>query len=223
MRSALRQEIRKSTASSRSMSSTWKTSRRCVNICAFPAWASPPYAISATNSPCARKPEKKALGAGICSCAQPRGTPRVHGACSGPWLLKPRSQASGIGMKKFTRRTISAVARPSWGRSIVLSMEQFIPGSVFHVDSVVSERQILFAEAHAYGAPPLTFHTVEASSRRAHFLAKPGNRATSQPQPKPDAGPRSRSRRYSRRIPESPRHRKIYFLESRARWRRLHC
>src|SRR5208283_2244850 len=30
-----------------------------------------------------------------------------------------------------------------------------IPGSVFHVDSVVSERAVLFAEAHAYGTPPL--------------------------------------------------------------------
>jgi len=48
-------------------------------------------------------------------------------------------------------------------------LEQFIPGRVFHVDSVVSERRILFAEAHAYGAPPSTFRTVEASSRRAHF------------------------------------------------------
>ena len=34
-------------------------------------------------------------------------------------------------------------------------LEQFIPGSVFHVDGVVSERAVLFAEAHTYGAPPL--------------------------------------------------------------------
>src|SRR5208283_3233843 len=34
-------------------------------------------------------------------------------------------------------------------------LEQFIPGSVFHIDSVVSERAVLFAEAHAYGTPPL--------------------------------------------------------------------
>jgi hypothetical protein len=34
-------------------------------------------------------------------------------------------------------------------------LEEFSPASVFHVDSVVSERQVLFAEAHAYGAPPL--------------------------------------------------------------------
>src|SRR5262249_46905306 len=34
-------------------------------------------------------------------------------------------------------------------------LEQFIPGRVYHVDSVVSEREVVFAEAHAYGSPPL--------------------------------------------------------------------
>jgi hypothetical protein len=34
-------------------------------------------------------------------------------------------------------------------------LEQFVPGNVFHVDSVVSEREVVFAEAHAYGTPPL--------------------------------------------------------------------
>ncbi len=34
-------------------------------------------------------------------------------------------------------------------------LEQFIPGQVYHVDGIVSESQVLFAEAHAYGAPPL--------------------------------------------------------------------
>jgi biotin carboxylase len=74
----------------------------------------------------------------------------------GPWLLKPRSQASGIGMKKI--RTPDELwpwlDRLGDEQSHFL-LEQFIPGSVFHVDSVVSDRQVLFAEAHAYGAPPL--------------------------------------------------------------------
>ncbi len=34
-------------------------------------------------------------------------------------------------------------------------LEQFVPGAVYHVDSVVSERGLVFAEAHAYGTPPL--------------------------------------------------------------------
>ena len=74
----------------------------------------------------------------------------------GPWLLKPRSQASGIGMKKIRE------AGELWpwldqlgDRQSNYLLEQFIPGSVFHVDSVASEREVLFAEAHAYGVPPL--------------------------------------------------------------------
>ncbi len=74
----------------------------------------------------------------------------------GPWLLKPRSQASGIGMKKIhiPDDLWPWLDRLGDDQSSYL-LEQFIPGSVFHVDSVVSERQVLFAEAHAYGAPPL--------------------------------------------------------------------
>lgn len=73
-----------------------------------------------------------------------------------PWLLKPRSQASGIGMKKIQApdELWPWLDRLGDDQSSYL-LEQFVPGSVFHVDSVVSERQVLFAEAHAYGAPPL--------------------------------------------------------------------
>ena len=78
------------------------------------------------------------------------------GRIPGPWLLKPRAQASGIGMKKIQ----SAGELWPWidqlgDQQSEYLLEQFIPGSVFHVDSVVSERSVLFAEAHAYGAPPL--------------------------------------------------------------------
>ena len=78
------------------------------------------------------------------------------GRVPAPWLLKPRSQASGIGMKKIQ----SAEELWPWldqlgDRQSEYLLEQFIPGSVFHVDGVVSERAVLFAEAHTYGAPPL--------------------------------------------------------------------
>jgi biotin carboxylase len=74
----------------------------------------------------------------------------------GPWLLKPRSQASGIGMKKIQE------AKDLWpwleqlgDKQSFYLLEQFVPGSMFHVDSVASERGVVFSEAHAYGAPPL--------------------------------------------------------------------
>jgi biotin carboxylase len=74
----------------------------------------------------------------------------------GPWLLKPRSQASGIGMKKIQ----SADQLWPWldelgDKQSEYLLEQYVDGSIFHVDGIVSERAVLFAEAHAYGTPPL--------------------------------------------------------------------
>jgi biotin carboxylase len=73
-----------------------------------------------------------------------------------PWLLKPRSQASGIGMKKIHKSDELWPWFDQLGdqQSFYL-LEQFVPGTVYHVDSIVSEREVLFAEPHAYGAPPL--------------------------------------------------------------------
>jgi biotin carboxylase len=73
-----------------------------------------------------------------------------------PWLLKPRSQASGIGMKKIHEPAELWPWLDQLGdKQSTYLLEQFIPGSVYHVDSVASEREVVFAEAHAYGAPPL--------------------------------------------------------------------
>lgn len=74
----------------------------------------------------------------------------------GPWLLKPRSQASGIGMKKIS------AAEELWpwldqlgDQQSNFLLERFVTGSMYHVDGIVADRKVLFAEAHAYGAPPL--------------------------------------------------------------------
>ena len=74
----------------------------------------------------------------------------------GPWLLKPRAQASGIGMKKIqTPEELWPWLDQLGDRQSEYLLEQFIPGSVFHVDGVVSERSVVFAEVHGYGASPL--------------------------------------------------------------------
>ncbi len=97
-----------------------------------------------------------------------------------PWLLKPRSQASGIGMKKLHQpdELWPLLDRLGDNQSHYL-LEQFVPGSVFHVDSVVNEKQVLFGDAHAYGAPPLdvshaggvfTTRTLERDSEDAKAL-----------------------------------------------------
>ena len=73
-----------------------------------------------------------------------------------PWLLKPRSQASGIGMKKihYPDQLWHWLDQLGDQQSFYL-LEEFVPGVVYHVDSVVSDRGIVFAEAPAYGTPPL--------------------------------------------------------------------
>jgi biotin carboxylase len=73
-----------------------------------------------------------------------------------PWLLKPRSQASGIGMRKIhSSQELWPWLDQLGDQQSFYLLEQFIPGTVYHVDGVVSEREIVFAEPHAYGSPPL--------------------------------------------------------------------
>jgi biotin carboxylase len=98
----------------------------------------------------------------------------------GPWLLKPRSQASGIGMKKIhTPDELWPWLDQLGDKQSFYLLEQFVPGKVFHVDSVVSEREVVFAEPHAYGSPPLdvshhggvfTTHTLPYESADARAL-----------------------------------------------------
>jgi biotin carboxylase len=100
----------------------------------------------------------------------------------GPWLLKPRSQASGIGMKKIAEdRELWPWLEKLGDEQSNFLLEQYVPGGVFHVDSVVSEREVLFAEAHAYGTPPLdvshgggvfSTRTLERGSEDAKALAR---------------------------------------------------
>ncbi len=54
------------------------------------------------------------------------------------------------------RRRSLAAARAIGRRAIaLLCSSNSLPGDVFHVDSIVSESKVVFAEAHAYGSPPL--------------------------------------------------------------------
>ena len=73
-----------------------------------------------------------------------------------PWVLKPRSMAGAIGITKIHR------AEDLWPAIELLGdlqsfylLEQFVPGDIFHVDSIVSEKQVVFAIASGYGRPPM--------------------------------------------------------------------
>jgi biotin carboxylase len=76
-----------------------------------------------------------------------------------PWVLKPRSEASTIGIAKIN------TPEEFWSRIETLGdkqsfylLERYIPGEVYHVDSLIVDREVVFAEAHQYGKPPLNVY-----------------------------------------------------------------
>ncbi|MCB0115412.1 MAG: ATP-grasp domain-containing protein, partial [Caldilineaceae bacterium] len=73
-----------------------------------------------------------------------------------PWVLKPRSEAGSVGIKKAHNSEEVWRALDMLGdRQSFYVLEQFVPGDVYHVDSIISERQVLFNIAHRYGKPPM--------------------------------------------------------------------
>lgn len=98
----------------------------------------------------------------------------------GPWLLKPRMSASAIGIRRIES------ARDLWRTLDELGEEQvnfllecFIPGEVYHVDSICWNRNLLAQAVHRYGTPPMslmqrggvfTTQTIARSSLEAREL-----------------------------------------------------
>jgi len=74
-----------------------------------------------------------------------------------PWVLKPRAQAAAIGIRKLdsSEQLVSTLDGLGDTRADYV-LERFVPGDVFHVDSLVFNRQVVFAVASAYGSPPMT-------------------------------------------------------------------
>lgn len=78
------------------------------------------------------------------------------GRVPAPWLLKPRSEASALGIRKIQGpeglwRNLDELG----DRQSYFLMEQFVPGDIFHVDSIVSDGKVVFSSAHQYGRPPM--------------------------------------------------------------------
>ncbi len=74
----------------------------------------------------------------------------------GPWVLKPRSEASAIGIKMIdSAESLWPVLESLGDRQSSFLLEKFIPGEVYHADSVVSEREVVFSSVSRYGQPPM--------------------------------------------------------------------
>jgi biotin carboxylase len=73
-----------------------------------------------------------------------------------PWVLKPRSEASAIGIKKAHHaEEVWQLLDALGDQQSFYVLEQYIPGDIFHIDSIVSEREVVFAVPHKYGHPPM--------------------------------------------------------------------
>ena len=76
-----------------------------------------------------------------------------------PWVLKPRTEASTMGIKKINN------SEELWrwfdklgDQQSSFLLEQFVPGDVYHVDSVVWDGKIVFSSSQKYGKPPLSIY-----------------------------------------------------------------
>jgi biotin carboxylase len=72
-----------------------------------------------------------------------------------PWMLKPRTEASSTGIQKIASadelwRAVDALG----DRASHFLLEKYLPGHVHHVDSIVTEGKVVFAEVHCNGIPP---------------------------------------------------------------------
>ncbi len=79
-----------------------------------------------------------------------------------PWVIKPRSDVSAIGIKKAEDPGDVWLAVDVLDgrdrlreRSHHYFMARFIAGDVFHVDSIVVNGKVLFAGVNQYGRPPM--------------------------------------------------------------------
>jgi biotin carboxylase len=74
----------------------------------------------------------------------------------GPWVLKPRQEASAIGIKKIQAgEELWPVLDQLGDKQSTYLLEKFVPGDVYHVDSVVSENDVVFSNVSKYGKPPM--------------------------------------------------------------------
>ncbi|MBK6518381.1 MAG: ATP-grasp domain-containing protein [Polyangiaceae bacterium] len=72
-----------------------------------------------------------------------------------PWMLKPRTEASSTGIQRIeSADKLWSTIHELGDRAHHFLLERYLPGDVYHADSVVSEGKVVFVEVHKNGAPP---------------------------------------------------------------------
>jgi len=73
-----------------------------------------------------------------------------------PWVLKPRSAAASIGVKKIANRdALWPALHAAGGDRPLCLLEAFVSGDVFHVDAIVRHGRVVAAVASKYRTPPM--------------------------------------------------------------------
>jgi biotin carboxylase len=73
-----------------------------------------------------------------------------------PWVLKPRTEAGSMGIKKISESEQLWRWLDQLGdRQSYFLLEQYVPGDVYHVDSIVNKGKVIFASVQKYGQPPM--------------------------------------------------------------------
>ncbi len=74
-----------------------------------------------------------------------------------PWVLKPRFEAGAVGIQKLSDDIAVWRALDNLGdKQSYYLLENFLPGDVYHVDSLVWQGEPVFTLVSRYGAPPLS-------------------------------------------------------------------
>ena len=97
-----------------------------------------------------------------------------------PWVLKPRSMAGAIGIKKVhSQEELWPMLNALGDMQSHYLLEKFVSGDVFHVDTLVYNSEFVFATASGYGKPPMevshgggvfTTRILERESEISHAL-----------------------------------------------------
>jgi biotin carboxylase len=100
----------------------------------------------------------------------------------GPWLLKPRTEASAMGIRRIdSEDQLWPILEEMGDKQSGFLLEAFVPGDVFHVDAITSESVVAFSVASRYGRPPLEVYqgggvfetrTVDPTSKEGKALLR---------------------------------------------------
>jgi len=74
----------------------------------------------------------------------------------GPWLLKPRTNASAIGIKRIeSEEQLFGVLAELGDLQSHYVLERFVQGEIFHVEGITWKGRLKFSAPFQYGAPPM--------------------------------------------------------------------